>query len=64
MSKEISLVIAIVVLVALLGIFLITFIAYRKAPLPKGCENLKADDEKCAACSNSECAFHKKEEDK
>lgn len=64
MSKEISLVIAIVVLVALLGIFLITFVAYRKTPLPKGCENLKADDEKCAACSNSECVFHKKEEDK
>ena len=64
MSKEISLVIAIVVLVALLGIFLITFVAYRKTPLPKGCENLKADDEKCAACSNTQCVFNKKEEEK
>ena len=61
MSKDLSLVIAIVILTALVAIFFISFIAYRKAPMPKGCENLKMDQEKCAACSNESCMFHKKE---
>ena len=62
MSKEASLVIAIVVIIALVAIFFISFIAYRKTPMPKGCENLKMSEEKCEACSNESCMFHTKEE--
>lgn len=62
MSREISLVIAIVIIVALVAIFFISFVALRKTPMPKGCEHLKVDDEKCASCSNEQCAFNKREE--
>lgn len=62
MSKDLTLVIAIVILTALVAIFFISFVAYRKTPMPKGCENLKMDQEKCASCSNESCMFHKKVE--
>ncbi len=62
MSKEAYLIIAISILVGLLIIFFVSFILYRRTPLPKGCENLKKDEEKCSACSNEQCMFHKKEE--
>ena len=62
MSREAYLIIAISILVGLLIIFFVSFILYRRTPLPKGCENLKMDDEKCSACSNEQCMFHKKEE--
>ena len=52
------LILAICIIVALLAIFIVTFILYVKAPVPRGCENLKVDDEKCASCSHSECKFY------
>ena len=58
MSQTGYLIIAILVLVALAIIFFVSFVAYRRTPLPKGCEDLKADEEKCAACSNENCQFH------
>ena len=62
MSREGYLVIAILILVALLVTFFITFVIYRRTPLPKGCENLKMDEEKCSSCSNEKCMFNKKED--
>ena len=62
MSQIGYLIIAISILVALLITFFISFVAYRRTPLPKGCENMKMDEEKCGTCSNQECMFHKKEE--
>ena len=62
MSEEAYLIIAIPILVGLLIIFFVSFILYRRTPLPKGCESLKMDEEKCSACSNEQCMFHKKEE--
>lgn len=58
MSREGYLILAISILAALLVIFVVTFIIYRRTPAPKGCEDLKADDEKCATCSQSECHFY------
>ena len=63
MSKELYLIIAILILVALLVIFFVSFVLYRKTPLPKGCENLKMDEEKCSSCSNEQCMFHKSSEE-
>ena len=63
MSKELYLIIAILILVALLVIFFVSFVLYRKTPLPKGCENLKMDEEKCSNCSNEQCMFHKSSEE-
>ena len=62
MPKEGYLAIAIVILVALLVTFVVSFVIYVRTPAPKGCEDLKASDEKCASCSNSEGHFYKGEE--
>ena len=52
------LIIGIIVLVCLLIIFIVSFILYVKTPAPKGCEDIKATDEKCASCSHAECKFY------
>ena len=62
MSKELALALAIIILVALLVTFFISFILYKRTPLPKGCEHLKMSEENCASCDNKSCMFHKKEE--
>ena len=65
MSKEISLMLAIIILVSLLIIFIVSFVLYQKTPVPKGCENIKISEENCAACSNKDCTlFNKKEGEK
>ena len=64
MSKELSLIIAILVLVSLLIIFIVSFILYKRTPVPKGCENLLINEENCAACNNKECALYNKKEEK
>ncbi len=50
--------IAIGILVALLVIFIVSFVLYRKTPVPKGCEDLERTEEKCAACSETGCRFN------
>lgn len=62
MSKEVYLIIAISILVFLAIVFFVSFVAYRRTPLPKGCEEMKMEEEKCEACSNKNCMFHKKED--
>lgn len=63
------LLIAIAVIVALLAVFIVSYVLYRRTPAPKGCENLGPDSEKCAHCSEYGCHFNlygsdKKEEKK
>ncbi len=62
MSKEAYLVIAITILVALLAVFIISFILYKRTPVPKGCEKLKISEENCSSCSHKECSFYKEED--
>lgn len=64
MSKEAYLIIAITILVALLAIFIISFILYKRTPVPNGCENIKVSEENCTGCSHKECSFYKEEEKK
>lgn len=59
MDSKGYLIIAIIVIVTLLAIFTISFVVYKKTPTPKGCEDLKVSDEKCQACSNTTCHYHK-----
>ena len=61
MSQTGYLILAISIVVALLIIFVVSFVLYRKTPVPKGCENLKMDEEKCSSCGHSECSFYKGE---
>ena len=63
MSKEISLTLAIIIIVALLIVFVVSFVLYKKTPVPKGCENLEINEENCASCQNKDCTFFKKKEE-
>lgn len=64
MTQTGYIILAVSILVGLLIIFIVSFVLYRKTPLPKGCEEMKMSEEKCTSCPNNSCAFHKKEEDK
>lgn len=55
--------IAILVILALLAIFIVSFILYRRTPVPKGCEGLEPDVSKCAGCGESACRFYQKKEE-
>ena len=61
MSPVGYLVIAISILVALLAVFIVSFILYVRTPVPKGCENIKINDENCSSCNHKECKFYKGE---
>lgn len=58
MPKIAYIFIAIGILIALIAIFVISFIAYRKTPVPKGCEDVKPDPELCERCNKASCAFY------
>ena len=56
MSQTGYLVLAISILVALLAIFIVSFILYKRTPVPKGCENIKISEENCSSCGHTECS--------
>ncbi|MCF0113202.1 MAG: hypothetical protein HUJ60_04435 [Bacilli bacterium] len=66
MSQEVAIVVAICIVVALLVIFFVSFVLYRKTPAPKGCENLEPDEGLCSACEKANCPLRvpSKEENK
>ena len=55
MSQTGYLILAISILVALLAIFVVSFILYKRTPVPKGCEDNKISEENCASCGHTEC---------
>ena len=59
MSSGGYLALAICILVALLAVFIISFVLYKRTPVPKGCEDIKISEEKCASCNNKNCAVFK-----
>ena len=61
MTETGYLILGISILVALLILFITTFVLYVRAPAPKGCENMKISEENCSSCSHSECRFYKGE---
>ena len=64
MTETGDLVLAISILVALVAIFVISFVIYRRIPVPKGCEDLVMNEEKCSSCGHTECSFYKEKGDK
>ena len=64
MSKEGYLILAISILVILLVVFIVSFVLYVKTPAPKGCENIKINEENCANCHREECSFYKERNEK
>ena len=61
MDKTGYLILAISIIVVLLITFIVSFVLYKRTPVPKGCENLKMSEEKCSSCGHSECSFYKGE---
>ena len=61
MSQPAYLVLAISILVALLIVFIVSFVLYVKTPAPRGCENIKAGGEHCSSCERKECKFYQGE---
>ena len=59
MTQVEYLILGISILIALLIIFIVSFIFYRRTPVPKGCETIKINEENCAGCSHMECKFYK-----
>ena len=64
MSQAGYLALAISILVALLVTFIVSFVIYMRTPVPKGCENLKINEENCASCNHKECSFYQEREGK
>ncbi len=58
MTKEVYLIIAILILVALLTTFIVSFVVYKRTPVPKGCEFIKISEENCSACQNKACSHY------
>ncbi len=59
MSTWVRWLLAISILVVLLIIFVVSFVLYRKTPVPKGCEEFeKPSEEKCHGCSQTGCHFN------
>lgn len=63
MSQTDYLIIAISILVFLLLVFVVSFILYKRTPVPKGCENIKISEENCSACSNKDCQHYMKRDE-
>ena len=57
-------ILAIGILLALLVVFIVSFVLYKRTPVPKGCEDIKISEEKCSACNNKDCAIYKSRNDK
>jgi flagellar basal body-associated protein FliL len=52
-------ILAVGILLLLLAIFVITFVLYKKTPVPKGCEEFeKPSEAKCHGCNQTECHFN------
>lgn len=60
MDSWVYLLIAIGIIVALIVIFFVSYYFNKKTPVPKGCENLTANEENCKACNNFECDLKRK----
>lgn len=59
MSQVGYLILAIFILLTLLAIFIISFILYKRTPVPKGCENIEINETNCSSCGNKNCSHFK-----
>ena len=58
MSQVGYLVLAISILIGLLAVFIVSFILYKRTPVPKGCENIKISAENCSSCGHTDCSSY------
>jgi len=62
MEKWVYILISVVILTFFLVVFFWSFVAYKKTPLPKGCEDLDKEMKSCATCGEVLCPRKKKED--
>lgn len=55
---NVTLIIAIGIIVFLVALFFITFVVNKKTPIPENCRQL-ADEKACEGCQLYDCAFNK-----
>ena len=58
MTQTGYLILAISILVSLLAVFIVSFILYKRTPVPKGCENIRISEENCSSCGHKECSHY------
>ena len=58
MSQTGYLILAISILVALLVVFVVSFVLCKRTPVPKGCEDIKISEENCLSCGHTECSHY------
>lgn len=51
---------AIVIIIALVILFIVSFVLNKRTPVPEGCEHIKISDEFCLNCTNEDCKIHEK----
>ena len=59
MDQNTAFIIAIIVIVALLIVFVVSFVIYMRTPAPKGCEKLKIGPKNCEYCDVEGCMIYK-----
>ncbi len=65
MSQTGYLILAISILAVLVATFIISFVLYKRTPVPKGCEDIQISEDNCSACSrHNECALYKGKDEK
>lgn len=58
------LILAIAIIVALVIIFVVSFVLYMRTPAPKGCEKLKIGPKNCEECDVEGCMIYKQRHQK
>ena len=61
MNETTRAIIAVVIIVALVGLFIGTYILNKKTPKPEGCEEVGAE---CEGCQMTSCSNYKQKEEK
>lgn len=58
-SDTLYLIIGIIIILVLVILFIVSYVLNKRTPVPKGCENLLIDEEKCSSCNNELCKLKK-----
>lgn len=58
MPMWLRILLAILIFAFLIAVFIVSFILYRKTPVPKGCEDMGPSEEKCSNCKVEGCRLN------
>ena len=53
--------VAIIIIIALVALFIVSFLVYKKMLAPKGMEKVRVSEENCKGCENDSCSLRKDE---